>query len=315
MKRILTAVAVFFLSAPFLHAGPSYIGGECLNPSGDWIPIASTGGTDTFATPQMFGVLGVFNGTWQGLQCDASGNLIVSGGGTTTSAATFNNGNAGAASPATFNGSAPVTISANTLGAASLGAPNTFTAFPQTFNGDTSASPSFTQFITSTNSGSTTGIPAGSMCVITHTFSSGTNWSAFGVCVTAGGTNQDYTSSAHALNSEAFALASTLSVNSTISSYTVNVFKSTAAKTVVNCSTSGTATFAQPQQGTSDMKAKAYLAACVGTASYTFPTAFSFTPAVVTTNEVSSGVVTTLSTTAMTVTGATTTGFVLIEGW
>lgn len=86
-------------------------------------------------------------------------------------------------------------------------------------------------------------------------------------------------------------------------------------QTAVNCSTSGTATYAESLTGTSNKTVKVYLAACLGTASYTFPTAFNFTPAIVTTNEVAGSVVTALSTTAMTVTGATTTGFIVIEGW
>jgi hypothetical protein len=49
-----------------------------------------------------------------------------SGGGTTTNALTLNNGGAGAASGATFNGASAVTLSYNTLGAAPLASP-TFT--------------------------------------------------------------------------------------------------------------------------------------------------------------------------------------------
>jgi hypothetical protein len=48
------------------------------------------------------------------------------GGGTTTNALTMNNGGAGAASGSTFNGSAPITLSYNTLGAAPTASP-TFT--------------------------------------------------------------------------------------------------------------------------------------------------------------------------------------------
>lgn len=87
MKRIFgLAIAIALLSLPAV-AQRSFIGGECINPSGNWIPIASSGGGQTFSTPQMYGVLGQFNGAWQGLQCDASGNLIVSGGITCTGTA------------------------------------------------------------------------------------------------------------------------------------------------------------------------------------------------------------------------------------
>jgi hypothetical protein len=63
--------------------------------------------------------------TWGRAVVDALRGLAaasgVGGGGTTTEALTINNGGAGAASGATFNGSAPVTISYNTVGAAPSG--------------------------------------------------------------------------------------------------------------------------------------------------------------------------------------------------
>lgn len=86
-----------------------------------------------------------------------------------------------------------------------------------------------------------------------------------------------------------------------------------AAQTTVNCSTSGTVVFSQPFIGSSLKEVEIYAAACLGTASYTYPTAFTNTPQVL--SQTLAGVATSVSTSAVTITGTTTTGFLKLDGY
>jgi hypothetical protein len=92
-------------------------------------------------------------------------------------------------------------------------------------------------------------------------------------------------------------------------------FSSSAPQTTVNCSTSGTAIFAQTQTGSSEKKVLVYLAACSGTASYTFPVPFTHSPSVFGSDDVAASIVTAKSTTAVTVTGAPSTGALVLDSF
>lgn len=83
-------------------------------------------------------------------------------------------------------------------------------------------------------------------------------------------------------------------------------------QTVVNCSTSGTVTFSEPLSGSSYKVVMAYENACLGTASYTYPTAFVNTPDSLGANAAR---FTSISTSAVTTTGVTTTGFSQLYGY
>ena len=92
-------------------------------------------------------------------------------------------------------------------------------------------------------------------------------------------------------------------------------FNSSATQQAITGSTSGTATFSQPFNGSSYKKVIIYLSALLGTATYTFPFPFQNTPVAVSTSGLATSLVTTLNTTTATVTGTTSTGILIIEGY
>lgn len=87
-----------------------------------------------------------------------------------------------------------------------------------------------------------------------------------------------------------------------------------ATGTTVTGSTSGSATFYQPETGTSVKLVVINCNALTGTASYTFPTPFNSTPVAEQTDGLSTTLITTKTTTTVTVTGSNTTGYLFLKG-
>lgn len=86
-------------------------------------------------------------------------------------------------------------------------------------------------------------------------------------------------------------------------------------QTTVSCATSGTAVFSQPEQGASNKRVVIHFAACLGAASYTYPTAFTNTPGVFVSGALLTSLVSSVSNAAVTVTGTTTTGTIVLEDY
>ena len=109
----------------------------------------------------------------------------------------------------------------------------------------------------------------------------------------------------------------TINTSLTVTGTLVNGVKLTSTSTAVAGSTSGNAVFIPYDQGAGHKQVMIHCTSLNGTASFTFPTAFSFTPVIVTisgTGALASSVVTSLSTSAVTITGSSSTGIVIIEG-
>lgn len=92
-------------------------------------------------------------------------------------------------------------------------------------------------------------------------------------------------------------------------------FNSNATQTTVSASTSGTVVFSEPMAGSSMRMIMIYCNAALGTASYTFPTAFTNTPIVLSSNGLATSLVTSISTIAVTVTGANNSGILVLIGY
>lgn len=123
---------------------------------------------------------------------------------------------------------------------------------------------------------------------------------------TTHGTAQDYLVS--------FDINGNVSLLSDIGALSLNgSIKSAAAQTTLTGSV-GTALVSQPFQGSSFKKVIAYLNGYTDSSTqiYTYPTAFSHAPAIV---YATGGVVVTATTTTVTFTSVTTTGFVVLEGY
>ena len=86
-------------------------------------------------------------------------------------------------------------------------------------------------------------------------------------------------------------------------------------QTTILGSGSGSAVFSQPIFGISYKKIIIFCDYLTGTATYSFPTQFAIAPAIITTNSLASSIITSLSATSVTVTGSSSVGFLILEGY
>lgn len=92
-------------------------------------------------------------------------------------------------------------------------------------------------------------------------------------------------------------------------------FRINTATTTVSGSVANNAIFSQPEQGSGYKKVIVYLNNLNGTAAYTFPTAFTYTPMAIYSTGTSSANIAALSASGVTITGAPNTGYLILEGF